>query len=244
LIASSAGQSFRFFIISGMVYNNTNKRLFVSILEINMHPSHTSSGETTRQVILDASYQLFTEQGYHGTSMRAIAAQAGITAGSIYNHFADKEQIIQAVILKYHPIVRVLPHLSEVEGASAEELIRDAAHRLAREVESAPGVLNLVFVELIDLRGKHFPDLAQALYPQVQQFVEKVYQAGGIAQRHDPLTFFSSFVGMLLGYAFAHTFLDRLHDQLDSEHSLDAYVDTFLWGVLNHGETAVKKEEQ
>jgi AcrR family transcriptional regulator len=212
--------------------------------EVGMRPGQTSSGETTRQAILEASYQLFTEQGYHGTSMRAIAAQAGITAGSIYNHFADKEQIIQAVILKYHPILRVLPHLREAEGASAEELIRDAAHRLAQEVETAPGVLNLVFVELIDLRGKHFPDLAQAMYPQVQKFVEKVYEAGGIAQQHDPLTFFSSFVGMLLGYAFAHTFLDRLHDQPDSEYSLDVYVDTFLWGALNHGEAALRSEVQ
>ena len=207
-----------------------------------MHIGQTSSGETTRQAILEASYRLFTEQGYRGTSMRAIAAQAGITAGSIYNHFADKEQIIQAVILKYHPITRVLPHLKEIEGASAEELIRDAAHRLAKEVESAPGVLSLVFIELIDLHGKHFPELAQALYPQVQRFVDKVYAAGGVAQRYDPLTFFSSFVGMLLGYAFAHTFLDKMHDHLDSEHSLDAYVDTFLWGVLNQGEVALSKD--
>ena len=207
-----------------------------------MRSGQTSSGETTRRVIIEASYQLFTEQGYHGTSMRAIAAQAGITAGSIYNHFADKEQIIQAVILQYHPILRVLPHLREVKGASAEELIRDAAHRLLQEVESDPGVLSLVFVELIDLRGKHFPELAQALYPQVQRFVDKVYEAGGVIHQHDPLTFFSSFMGMLLGYAFAHTFLDKMHDHLDSEHSLDAYVDTFLWGVLNQGEVALSKD--
>ena len=207
-----------------------------------MSPGQTSSGETTREAIIEASYQLFAEQGYHGTSMRAIAARTGITAGSIYNHFIDKEQIIQAVIRKYHPIMLVLPHLSEVEGASAEELIRDAAHRLTKEVESAPGVLNLVFVELIDLRGKHFPDLAQAMYPQVQQFVEKVYESGGVAHPLDPLTFFSSFVGMLLGYAFAHTFLDKIQDQPDSEHSLDAHVDTFLWGVLNHGDGALRRE--
>jgi AcrR family transcriptional regulator len=218
--------------------------LFVTNQEVGVRTSQTSGGETTRQAILEASYRLFTEQGYHGTSMRAIAAQAGITAGSIYNHFTDKEQIIQAVILKYHPILRILPHLSEVEGASADELIRDAAHRLAQEVETDPGVLNLVFVELIDLRGKHFPELAQAMYPQVQQFVEKVYESRGGAQMHDPLTFFSSFVGMLLGYAFAHTYLDRIHDRPDSEQSLDAYVDTFLWGVLSHGETAMKEDGQ
>ena len=205
-----------------------------------MSPGQTSSGETTREAIIEASYQLFAEQGYHGTSMRAIAARTGITAGSIYNHFIDKEQIIQAVILKYHPIVRVLPHLSEVEGASAEELIRDAAYRLTKEVESAPGVLNLVFVELIDLRGKHFPELAQAMYPQVQQFLEKVYTSGEVAHPRDPVMFFSSFMGMLLGYAFTHVFLDKIPNQPVSDHSLDAYIETFLWGALSHREGALR----
>jgi AcrR family transcriptional regulator len=209
-----------------------------------MCPGQTSSGESTREAIIEASYQLFTEQGYHGTSMRAIAARAGITAGSIYNHFIDKEQIIQAVILKYHPIMRVLPHLSEVEGASAEELIRDAAYRLTKEVESAPGVLNLVFVELIDLRGKHFPELAQAMYPQVQQFLEKVYASGEVAHPHDPVMFFSSFMGMLLGYAFTHVFLDKIPNQSISDHSLDAYIETFLWGVLCHREEVLRREER
>jgi AcrR family transcriptional regulator len=209
-----------------------------------MCPSQTISGEKTREVIIEASYQLFTEQGYHGTSMRAIAARAGITAGSIYNHFIDKEQIIQAVILKYHPIMRVLPHLSEVEGASAEELIRDAAYRLTKEVESAPGVLNLVFVELIDLRGKHFPELAQAMYPQVQQFLEKVYASGEVAHPRDPVMFFSSFMGMLLGYAFAHVFLDKIPNQPISDRSLDAYIETFLWGALSHREGALRREEK
>ncbi len=42
-----------------------------------------------------------------------------------------------------------------MEGASADELIRDAAHRIAQDIEPAPGVLKPVFVELVDLGGKH-----------------------------------------------------------------------------------------
>ena len=198
-----------------------------------MCPNQTSGGETTRQAIIEASYRLFTEQGYHGTSMRDIAAQAGITAGSIYNHFTDKEQIIQSVILKYHPIVRVLPHLSEVEGASAEALIRDAAHRMATEIEAAPGVLKLLFVELIDLRGNHIPKMAQAMLPQIQQFLTKIYGSGEIARPRDPVIFFSAFAGILMGYAFAHVFLYELPSQPLSDRSLDAYIETFLWGVLS-----------
>jgi AcrR family transcriptional regulator len=197
-----------------------------------MKPIQTPGGEATRAAILEASYQLFTENGYHGTSMRAIAARAGITAGSIYNHFSDKEQIIQSVILQYHPVLRVLPHLSEVEGESAQELIRDAAHRLAREVEASPGVVKLVFVELVDLGGKHVPELTQAMLPVLRKFLEKVYATGEIARPQDPLVFFSAFVGMLVGYAFTHSFMDKLPYQPQSNLSLDEYIVTFLEGVL------------
>lgn len=168
--------------------------------------------------------------------MRDIAAHAGITAGSIYNHFTDKEQIIQTVVLKYHPFMRVLPHLEEVEGASAELLIREAAHRLAQEVENNPGILKLVFVELIDLGGKHIPDLAQTMWPYVFQFMEKVYATEDIARPDDPVAFFSAFAGILMGYAFAHGFFEDLPGQPAAKRSLETYIETFLWGVLKNEE--------
>jgi AcrR family transcriptional regulator len=201
-----------------------------------MSPIRTPGGEKTRDAIIEASYQLFTERGYHGTSMRDIAAQAGITAGSIYNHFSDKGEIIQAVILRYHPVLRVLPRLSEVEGASTEELISDAAHRIAKEVEADPGVLKLVGVELIDLGGKHVRELIGAMLPHVQRFLEKVYSSGNIARPPDPVIFFTAFVGILISYAFTRRFLDKIPYQPTSEYSLDTYIETFLWGVMRRGD--------
>jgi TetR/AcrR family transcriptional regulator, cholesterol catabolism regulator len=44
--------------------------------------------------ILDAATELFYEKGYHATSMREVAAAAGIKAASVYNHFSGKEQIL------------------------------------------------------------------------------------------------------------------------------------------------------
>lgn len=44
--------------------------------------------------ILATATALFYEQGYHGTTMRAIASEVGIKAGSLYNHFRAKEDIL------------------------------------------------------------------------------------------------------------------------------------------------------
>ncbi len=55
-----------------------------------------SRGEQTRALILDTALRLFEEQGYEGTTMRAIAAEAGVSVGNAYYYFDSKEQLIQA----------------------------------------------------------------------------------------------------------------------------------------------------
>jgi len=47
-----------------------------------------------RDQILDAALTLFAERGFHGTSIPELAGAAGIAAGSIYRHFASKEQLV------------------------------------------------------------------------------------------------------------------------------------------------------
>lgn len=48
--------------------------------------------------VLDAAASLFVEQGYTATTLRQIAADLGIKAGSIYHHFASKEELFIAVL--------------------------------------------------------------------------------------------------------------------------------------------------
>lgn len=47
--------------------------------------------------LLDAAAQLFAEKGYVGTSMRDIAQCCGMLPGSLYYHFAAKEDLLVAV---------------------------------------------------------------------------------------------------------------------------------------------------
>lgn len=53
-----------------------------------------SDGKRMSDRILSAATALFYDQGYHGTTMREIASVVGIKAGSLYNHFAAKEDIL------------------------------------------------------------------------------------------------------------------------------------------------------
>ena len=52
----------------------------------------------SRRRILDVAARLFRERGYAGVSLRAIAAEAGMQADSLYHHFDSKEQLVVEVL--------------------------------------------------------------------------------------------------------------------------------------------------
>jgi len=51
----------------------------------------------TRQQILSATLTLFSSKGYFNTSVRDISRESGVSIGSIYHHFKDKEAIASAM---------------------------------------------------------------------------------------------------------------------------------------------------
>ena len=51
-----------------------------------------------RNRILDAAFALFSEKGFTATSMRDIADAVGIKAASLYNHFAGKRELFDALV--------------------------------------------------------------------------------------------------------------------------------------------------
>ena len=53
--------------------------------------------DNRRAQLLDAAARLFRERGFHATSMRDIAKAVGMLSGSIYYHFASKEEMLFAV---------------------------------------------------------------------------------------------------------------------------------------------------
>ena len=60
------------------------------------------AADGTRGRILLAGLGLFAEHGYHGTSIRDIAAEAAVQSASLYAHFPSKEAILAELVLAGH----------------------------------------------------------------------------------------------------------------------------------------------
>jgi AcrR family transcriptional regulator len=103
--------------------------------------------DLTRQRLVRAALELFTTQGYHSTTTPQIARKAGIAEGTIYRHFAGKQQLLNEL---YRGAARWATQLVR-EAETASNAPRDRLARLAELlVDGAgrePGVVRLFFFQ-------------------------------------------------------------------------------------------------
>lgn len=57
----------------------------------------------TKKRIVDVSLELFSKQGFKGTTIRQIANEVGIKGSSIYYHFNSKDEILDSIFSMYRP---------------------------------------------------------------------------------------------------------------------------------------------
>jgi AcrR family transcriptional regulator len=72
----------------------------------------------TREDLIDAAEELFTENGFHATSLDAVAVAAGYTKGAVYSNFSSKEDLFFAVYERR--VARHEAHVVELFDAPAD----------------------------------------------------------------------------------------------------------------------------
>jgi len=58
-----------------------------------------TKAERTRQLIIEKTAPLFNSKGYEGTTLTDLTAVTGLTKGSLYGNFADKDEIAREAFL-------------------------------------------------------------------------------------------------------------------------------------------------
>jgi TetR/AcrR family transcriptional regulator, transcriptional repressor for nem operon len=85
---------------------------------------------------LDGAIRVFSEQGYHGTSIADLISGMGLTSGSIYKAFKDKRAVFLAALDRYIVLRKEQIAATAHNSKPARERLRDV---LAFFVESSKG---------------------------------------------------------------------------------------------------------
>ena len=79
----------------------------------------------TRAAILDAAQELFAAQGYAGTSVRSVAAAAGVDASLVHHYFGTKDDLFVAALqIPVDPRERLAGVIAQGPDGAGERLLR------------------------------------------------------------------------------------------------------------------------
>jgi AcrR family transcriptional regulator len=88
------------------------------------------AGQNIAEDILDGAAALFHQRGYDATSIRDLAEAVGISSSTLYHHYANKQDILHAVIIRFMRVFNasIIPVLRDEQLPIIERL--DHAVRL------------------------------------------------------------------------------------------------------------------
>lgn len=121
--------------------------------------------EARPQEIVDAALDLFAESGFAATRLSDVAVRAGVSKGTLYLYFPNKEELFKAVVRS-----AILPNLELAERLFAQarggsfailESLLDAF--VQRILNSRAGIIP----KLVLAEAGNFPDLARFYYEEV-----------------------------------------------------------------------------
>jgi AcrR family transcriptional regulator len=116
-----------------------------------VQPAAAGTGASTRssiERIRDAALTSFATHGTSATSLRTVAAAAGVSLGLVQHHFATKAGLIKAV--DDHVLAVIRATLSEPIPEPPADSIADIGKRVTRFVAEQPDVMDYVGHALTD----------------------------------------------------------------------------------------------
>jgi AcrR family transcriptional regulator len=197
--------------------------------------SSADKGESSarRDQILATAARIFAERGVMRTSIRDIAMACGILSGSLYHHFASKDEIVDSIV-----------------SASWQDLITSIEAVLARETDPADVVRELIRVNLgVAMRNRDAVRIIQQDWHYLAESfahvvayratidgiwvdsIRKAVDSGAFHAGLDPVIVYHSILGSL---NWIHTWY-RADGKLSPDEIAEVQVDIFFHGLVASG---------
>jgi AcrR family transcriptional regulator len=144
--------------------------------------------DARRGDLLAAAQRVFVQKGFTAATMHDIAAEAGVSAGSIYRYFESKEDLIRAVTIECEAGYATLFGAPTDGATSPHEILTTAGHEVWRTV-SAPEqqdqtILNLESTLVATRNPEVRAALAQAMrstHALLVRLIARAQQRGELA---------------------------------------------------------------
>jgi AcrR family transcriptional regulator len=166
--------------------------------------------EARKNQILDAAAVVFAAKGFHPTTIRDVARQAGIADGTIYNYFENKSALLLAIFERMR--ATIIQDMPPIPGdLDLHTFIRTMiSHPLMALKQDNFALFRIVISEMMvdeELRARYYQQILEPTLAMAEaDFVKQAAQHGKSPE--DARLILRAISGMILGLMLEHTMGD------------------------------------
>jgi len=187
--------------------------------------------------LVAAALEVFVERGYEGTTLADVARRAGVTKGTIYLYFENKEALFKAVVRE--TIVPVIAQ-GEALARSFTGSARDLLEQLVREYWRLVGETALAGIpKLMMAEAATFPELTRFYYDEVvvrgQRLMAGVIERGVKNGEFRPVNVMLAaklaMSPLMHATVVRRAFASCMPEGFNVQAYLDTHIDLYLHGI-------------
>lgn len=176
---------------------------------------------------MDTALEVFAAKGYRGTSIKDIAAAAGMSQGLMYHYFKSKEELLKATI-EHHSFLpelrRILPDQVQLP---AEIVLKEIANRFLNTMEAKKSLVKIMIRDVAfdpDISGA-WSDLCREGVSLIKGYIDGCIRKGEFRLHNSEITARSMLANMVVFHFTRDAFKSSLITRAE-------YVDTVFSNIL------------
>ena len=186
--------------------------------------------DQTKERIVDAAYRALVKQGYHETSMKDIAAEAGVAPGLAHYYFETKEDLLVATIERAcQPVMEAWRQAGmNLTGPLPEDadpmVVAHMGFELAKEELRTYRGLFLLTFDMFGV-GLHNPKIAAAVRAFIDErraFIARITQGVIAGMNEAPIASADAIAAALWGSLHGIYLQKVMNPDFDAEAAIDA----------------------
>ncbi|MBS0540780.1 MAG: TetR family transcriptional regulator [Proteobacteria bacterium] len=177
--------------------------------------------QATVETLLDATARILVREGYDRASTNRIAAKAGVSVGSLYQYFPNKEALVAALVARHNrDMLRLLREaLAEMASRDIATVMRELVRAMV-DAHLVDPVLHRIFSEQVPRMGQlaKIEALQQETFRLIRDYLEERRDEISVSDLDSATSICVTTVESL-----THEFVIRKPDALDGDR--DRFID-------------------
>jgi len=188
--------------------------------------------------ILNAALEAFVENGFAATRLEDVAQRAGVSKGTLYLYFENKEALFKAAVREnVVPFLDRAEHRVDTFEGPSSELFVELVHEWwnAMHGSRVSGLPKLILAE-----SSNFPEAARFFFDEVVSRVRRLFarvlrrgiDAGEFRPVDVEYTVRIAMAPIVMGLIWKHSMVKCQIDAIDFDRQLATLIDVTLHGVM------------